>query len=74
MANRLQRSGRHSAAVRLAISDRKIVTRLGTTGIGLAQLGLYGPLWAATRKPKHLMKVSKGLGKLGVGAFEFVPE
>ncbi len=74
MARRLQRSARHSAAVRLAISDRKLVTRVGTTGVGLAQLGVYGPLWAATRNPRHLMKVNKGLGKLGVGALEFVPE
>ncbi len=74
MAKRVQRSARHSAAVRLAISDRKIVTRLGTTAVGLAQLGLYGALWAATRQPRHAMKVSKGLGKLGVGGLDFVPE
>ena len=74
MARRVQRSARHSAAVRLAISDRKLATRLGTLGIGLAQLGVYGALWAATRKPRHWMKVNKGLGKLGMGALEFVPE
>ena len=74
MAKRLQRSGRHSAAVRLAVSDRKLATRLGTTAIGLAQVGVYGAVWVATRQPKHWMGVSKGLGKLGAGAFEFVPE
>ena len=74
MSKRLQRSSRHSAAVRLAISDRKMVTRVGTMAIGLAQLGVYGALWAATRQPRHAMKVSKGLGKLGVGEFDFVPE
>ena len=74
MAKRVQRSARHSAAVRLAISDRKLMTRLGTVAVGLAQLGVYGALWAATRKPGHAMKVSKGLGKLGVGGLDFVPE
>lgn len=74
MAKRVQRSARHSAAVRLAISDRKLLTRLGTGAVGLAQLGVYGALWAATRQPKHAMKMSKGLGKLGAGAFDFVPE
>ena len=74
MARRLQRSSRHSAAVRLAISDRRLVTRAGTAAVGLAQLGVYGPLWAVGRKAKHWMGVSKGLGKLGVGALEFVPE
>ena len=74
MARRVQRSARHSAAVRLAISDRKLATRVTTTCVGVAQLAVYGTLWAATRKPKHWMKVSKGLGKLGSGAFEFVPE
>ena len=74
MAQRLQRSARHSAAVRLAVSDHKLVTRLGTTAIGLAQLGVFGPLWAATRRPQHWIKVNKGLGKLGKGALEFVPE
>ena len=74
MSARLQRSSRHSAAVRLAISDNKLVTRLGTGAVGLAQLGVYGALYAATRQPRHGMKVSKGLGKLGFGQFEFVPE
>ena len=74
MARRLQRSARHSAAVRLAVSDHKLVTRLGTLAVGLAQLGVFGPLWAATRRPRDWMKVSKGLGKLGIGALEFVPE
>ena len=74
MARRVRRSARHSAAVRLAISDRKMLTRLGTTAVGLAQLGVYGALWAATRQPKHAMKVSKGLGKLGMGGLDFVPE
>ena len=74
MSARLQRSARHSAAVRLAISDNKLMTRLGTGVIGLGQLGVYGPLYAATRQPRHGMKVSKGLGKLGFGALEFVPE
>ncbi len=74
MSARVQRSARHSAAVRLAISDHKLLTRAGTGLIGLAQLGVYGALWAATRQAKHAMKVSKGLGKLGVGTFEFVPE
>ena len=74
MARRVQRSARHSAAVRLAISDRKAVTRLGTAAVGLAQLGIYGPLWAATRQPRHAMKMSKGLGKLGLGELDFVAE
>ena len=74
MAKRLQRSGRHSAAVRLALSDNKLATRLSTAAIGLAQVGLYGAAWAVTRQPKHWMTVSKGMGKLGAGAFEFVPE
>ncbi len=74
MSARLQRSARHSAAVRLAISDNKLVTRLGTGMVGLGQLGVYGALYAATRQPRHGMKVSKGLGKLGFGQFEFVPE
>ena len=74
MSARLQRSARHSAAVRLAISDNRLVTRLGTGFIGLAQLGVYGGLYAATRQPRYGMKVSKGLGKLGFGQFEFVPE
>ena len=74
MSARLQRSARHSAAVRLAISDHRLVTRLGTGMIGLGQLGVYGALYAATRQPRHGMKVSKGLGKLGFGALEFVPE
>ncbi len=74
MAKRVQRSARHSAAVRLAISNRRLVTRLGTAAVGLAQFGVYGPLWAATRRPTHWMKLNKGLGKLGAGEFEFVPE
>lgn len=74
MARRVQRSARHSAAVRLAISDNKLVTRMGTSAVGLAQLGIYGTLWAATRKPAHMMKLNKGLGKLGFGTFDFVPE
>ncbi len=74
MSARLQRSGRHSAAVRLAISEHKLATRLGTSVVGLGQLGIYGALYAATRQPRYGMKVSKGLGKLGFGAFEFVPE
>ena len=74
MAARVQRSARHSAAVRLAISERKLVTRLGTGAVGLGQLGVYGALYAATRKPRYGMKLSKGLGKLGFGALEFVPE
>ena len=74
MARRVQRSARHSAAVRLAISDRKLLTRLGTAAIGLAQLGVYGAAWAATRQPRHAMKLSKGLGKLGIGELDFVPE
>lgn len=74
MARRLQRSGRHSAAVRLAVSDRKWMTRLGTLGIGLAQLGVGGARWAVTRQARHWMTVHKGLGKLGVGDFDFVPE
>ena len=74
MAARVQRSARHSAAVRLAISERKLLTRVGTGVVGLGQLGVYGALWAATRKPRHAMNLSKGLGKLGFGALEFVPE
>ena len=74
MAARVQRSSRHSAAVRLAISDHKVVTRVGTGLVGLAQLGVYGALWAATRQPKHGMKLSKGLGKLGFGKLDFVAE
>ncbi len=74
MAARVRRSARHSAAVRLAISDRKLITRVGTSVVGLGQLGVYGALWAATRKPRYGMGVSKGLGKLGFGALEFVPE
>lgn len=74
MRQRVTRSARHSAAVRLRISDRKLLTRLGTGAVGLAQLGLYGLLWAATRQSRHAMKVGKGLGKLGFAALEFVPE
>ena len=74
MSARLQRSSRHSAAVRLAVSENKLMTRLGTSVVGLGQLGVYGALYAATRQPRYGMKVSKGLGKLGFGQFEFVPE
>ena len=74
MSARLQRSSRHSAAVRLAVSDNKLATRVGTSVVGLGQLGVYGALYAATRRPRYGMKVSKGLGKLGFGQFEFVPE
>ena len=74
MAKRVQRSARHSAAVRLAISDHKTVTRIGTGLVGLAQIGVYGTLWAATRKQQHAMKINKGLGKLGFGALDFVAE
>ena len=74
MAQRLQRSARHSAAVRLAVSDQKLATRAGTAAVGVAQLAVFGALWAATRHPRHWIKVNKGLGKLGVGALDFVPE
>ncbi len=74
MAARVRRSARHSAAVRLAISDSKLRTRLGTGVVGLGQLCVYGALWAATRRPRYGMNVSKGLGKLGFGALDFVPE
>lgn len=74
MRQRVTRSARHSAAVRLAISDNRLVTRLGTGAVGLAQFGIYGLLWTVTRKPRHAMKLGKGLGKLGRGTFEFVPE
>ncbi len=74
MAARVQRSARHSAAVRLAISDRKLGPGSARACVGLGQLGVYGALWAATRRPRYGMKVSKGLGKLGFGALDFVPE
>ncbi len=74
MAARVRRSARHSAAVRVAISERKLLTRLGTGVVGLGQLGVYGALWAATRKPRYGLQMSKGMGKLGFGELEFVPE
>ncbi|WP_158746785.1 glycosyltransferase family 2 protein [Acidisphaera sp. L21] len=74
MAARVRRSGRHSTAVRLAISDNKLLTRLGIGVVGLGQLGVYGALWMATRKARYGMSVAKGLGKLGFAEFDFVPE
>jgi len=74
MRARLLRSAQHSAQVRLAISDNKLATRAGTALVGLAQLAVYGPLWAATRQDRYGMRVSKGLGKLGFGTLDFVPE
>ncbi len=73
MARRVQRSARHSAAVRLAISDRKLVTRLGTAAVGWRNSGSTARL-GGDAQAEAWMKVNKGLGKLGVGAFEFVPE
>ena len=50
MAKRVQRSARHSAAVRLAISDRKLMTRLGNGG---GRLGPTRGIWRAVgRHPK----------------------
>ena len=74
MAKRVQRSARHSTEVRLAISEHKMLTRITTGLVGLAQIGVYGALWVATRKQQYSMKINKGLGKLGVGVLDFVAE
>jgi glycosyltransferase involved in cell wall biosynthesis len=74
MSGRVRRSARHSAEVRLAISDHRLWTQAGTMAIGLAQLGVYGTLYLATRRPKYAVQMSKGAGKLGFAQLEFLKE
>ena len=74
MSGRLRRSALHSASVRRAISRRPWLTRAGTLAIGLAQTGVYGGLYLATRRAKWGVQIGKGLGKLGLGELEFLAE
>jgi hypothetical protein len=75
MRARLQRSARHSAQCRLAISKHKAITRCVTLAIGSAQVCVHGILWLCTRRMKHWLGISKGIGKLPLGrALDFVPE
>ena len=74
MSGRLRRSALHSAAVRRAISPHPWLTRAGTMAIGLAQTGVYGGLYLATRRAKYGVQIGKGLGKLGLAKLEFLAE
>jgi glycosyltransferase involved in cell wall biosynthesis len=75
MRARLQRSARHSAQCRLAVSDHRATTWLTTVAIGAGQFAVHGVLWLATRRMKHWFGISKGLGKMTSGrSLDFVPE
>ncbi len=75
MQARLARSARHSAQCRLWVSRNRLVTRLGTLSVGVAQLCVHGALWLMTRRVRHRFGISKGLGKIAPGArLDFVPE
>jgi succinoglycan biosynthesis protein ExoM len=81
MLARLRRSAQHSATCRLAVSDNRLVSRLGIYGIGLGQVVVHGVLrlvtWRAGRaqQVKHRFGVAKGLGKLGFAPpLDFIPE
>lgn len=74
MCRRVQRSSRHSAEVRTAISQHKMATRLGVYLVACAQLAVFGFLWAVRRKPSSVLQICKALGKLGFARLEFIPE
>lgn len=74
MCKRMQRSSRHSAMVRLEISQHRTTTRLGIYGVALAQMAVYGSLWLLRRKPADYLQICKALGKLGLGSLDFIPE
>jgi glycosyltransferase involved in cell wall biosynthesis len=75
MRARLNRSARHSAQCRLAVSDHKWLTRVVTVLIGTAQVVVHGVLWVCTRRTKHWLGIGKGTGKLFMGRrLDFVPE
>ncbi|MFS3135432.1 glycosyltransferase family 2 protein [Gluconacetobacter sacchari] len=74
MCRRVQRSSRHSAEVRMAISSHKLLTRMSVYFIALSQLSVFGTLWALRRKPAYVLQICKALGKLGFARFEFIPE
>lgn len=81
MIGRLGRSATHSAVFRMKVSDRPWVTRLGVWGVGLAQLGVHGPLYLLRRGGppsswmRHRLGLAKGLGKVGFGpGMDFVRE
>ncbi|GAB6969092.1 glycosyltransferase family 2 protein [Komagataeibacter kakiaceti JCM 25156] len=74
MCQRVQRSSRHSAMVRLAISPHPLTTRLGVYAIALAQLLVYGGMWLFRKRPGDYLQVCKALGKFGVGSLDFIPE
>jgi len=75
MHARLQRSARHSAQCRLAVSERRWVTRLVTLAVGLAQVSAHGALWLATRRMQHWFGIGKGIGKLTAQrGLDFIPE
>ncbi len=74
MCRRVQRSSRHSAEVRMAISAHKMPTRMSIYFIALSQLSVYGILWLLRRKPAYVLQICKALGKLGFARLEFIPE
>lgn len=74
MCRRVQRSSRHSAEVRVAISQHKIITRMNIYFIALAQMSAFGILWMLRRKPSDMLQICKATGKLGFARLEFIPE
>lgn len=74
MCRRVQRSSRHSAEVRTAISRNKMATRLSIYVVAISQLSIFGILWIVRRKPAYVLQICKALGKLGLARLEFIPE
>lgn len=74
MAQRVQRSSYHSAAVRMAISHNALSTRCSILAVGLIQLAVYGLLFLVRRNPSDYLQICKAKGKLGFGSMEFIPE
>jgi hypothetical protein len=75
MRARLMRSARHSAQCRVAVSHHPMLTQVVIVAIGSAQVCVHGVLWLCTRRVKHWLGISKGVGKLPLGrGLDFVPE
>jgi glycosyltransferase involved in cell wall biosynthesis len=81
MLARLRRSAQHSATCRLAVSDNRVLSRIGIYGIGVAQVAVHGVLRILAagagepRRVKHRLGIAKGLGKLGFAPpLDFIAE
>lgn len=74
MCQRVRRSSRHSAAVRLTISHNRLMARLGIYAVAAAQAAVYGALWFLRKRPSDYLQICKALGKAGIGSLDFIAE